>query len=39
MNYDFKFRGNFIISNLSKKSNLIDSKLNTMAICIPLYLL
>lgn len=39
MNYDFKLRGNFIIGNLSKRLNLIDSKLNTMAICIPLYLL
>lgn len=35
MNYDFKSRGNFI----NKRLNLIDSKLNTMAICIPLYLL
>lgn len=39
MNYDFKLRSNFIIGDISERLNLIDSKLNTMAVCISLYLL
>lgn len=30
MNYNFKLRGDFIIGNLSKRLNFIDSKLNTV---------